>query len=375
VRLTIEPRGPFSLRAAAQFGFGPTEGNAPAFDGVMRLAFPIDGGAGYAGVAMRQPLEHGPLEVESLGDGDGRLVARQLARVLSLDHDGEAFLEVGERDPVIGELQRRYPGERPVLFHSPYEAAAWSVISARRRSAQAAAVRRSIGTELGATFVLDGQEVVAFPQPQRLLEAAELPGLSGEKAERLRTVAGAALDGALDVERLHELGPEASWTAMQALPGIGPFYAGLIVLRAAGLPTPRCRWPSRASWRTWPASTTWRSRRRSSSTPRSPSGGGRFARGRPCSCGSPATGIPAGAPERAGGSGLEQPTRATTTRAPGRPRGGPYSGATGARASPAASSRSRSALCSCGVGSHWATSGSSSALASPKTFRNSVVVR
>ena len=234
MRLTIEPRGPFSLRAAAQFGFGPTEGNAPAFDGVMRLAFPIDGGAGYAGVTVRQPLEHGPLEVESLGDGDGRLVARQLARVLSLDHDGEAFLEVGERDPVIGELQRRYPGERPVLFHSPYEAAAWSVISARRRSAQAAAVRRSIGTELGATFVLDGQEVVAFPQPQRLLEAAELPGLSGEKAERLRTVAGAALDGALDVERLHELGPEASWTAMQALPGIGPFYAGLIVLRAAG---------------------------------------------------------------------------------------------------------------------------------------------
>jgi DNA-3-methyladenine glycosylase II len=181
-RLTIEPRGPFSLRAAAQFAFGPTEGDAPAFDGVMRLAFPIDGGAGYAGVAVRQPLEHGPVEVERHGDGDGRLVARQLARVLSLDHDGEAFLEVGERDPVIGDLQRRYPGQRPVLFHSPYEAAAWSVISARRRSAQAAAVRRGIGLELGATFVLDGQQVVAFPQPQRLLEAAELPGLGGEKA-------------------------------------------------------------------------------------------------------------------------------------------------------------------------------------------------
>ncbi len=233
-RVTIEPRGPFSLRAAAEFGFGPTEGAAPAFDGVMRLAFPIDGGAGYAGVAVRQPLEHGPLEVESQGDGDGRLVARQLARVLSLDHDGEAFLEVGERDPVIGELQRRYPGERPVLFHSPYEAAAWSVISARRHSAQAAAVRRRIAMELGATFVLDGQEVVAFPQPQRLLQAAELPGLGGEKAQRLRAVARAALDGALEIERLHELGPEASWTAMQALPGIGPFYAGLIVLRAAG---------------------------------------------------------------------------------------------------------------------------------------------
>jgi DNA-3-methyladenine glycosylase II len=233
-RLTIEPRGPFSLRAAAQFGFGPTEGRAPAFDGVMRLAFPIDGGSGYAGVAVRQPLEHGPLELELHGGGDAHLVARQIARVLSLDHDGEAFLAVGERDPVIGELQRRHPGERPVLFHSPYEAAAWSVISARRASAQAAAVRQGIGLELGASFELDGQRVVAFPQPQRLLEAAELPGLGGEKAQRLRAVAAAALDDVLDVERLHELGPDAAWTAVQELPGIGPFYAGLIVLRAAG---------------------------------------------------------------------------------------------------------------------------------------------
>jgi DNA-3-methyladenine glycosylase II len=30
------------------------------------------------------------------------------------------------------------------------------------------------------------------------------------------------------------LGPEAAWSALQELPGIGPFYAGLIVLRASG---------------------------------------------------------------------------------------------------------------------------------------------
>jgi DNA-3-methyladenine glycosylase II len=40
---------------------------------------------------------------------------------------------------VIGELQRRLPGLRPVLFHSPYEAAAWAVIVARSGRAQARA--------------------------------------------------------------------------------------------------------------------------------------------------------------------------------------------------------------------------------------------
>jgi DNA-3-methyladenine glycosylase II len=121
-----------------------------------------------------------------------------------------------------------------VLFHSPYEGAAWSVISARRQPSQAAAVRRGLSVALGQTFELRDEQVVAFPQPQRLLEAGGLPGLSGEKAERLRVVARAALDGTLDVAALHELGPAAAWSALQELPGIGPFYAGLVVLRAAG---------------------------------------------------------------------------------------------------------------------------------------------
>lgn len=232
--LTIEPRGPFSLAAAAGFAFGPSQGPAPAFDGAMRLAFPIDGGEGYAGVVARQPLEHGPVRCEVHGGGDPALVERQTARVLSLDHDGDAFLAVGERDRVIGELQGRHPGQRPVLFHSPYEAAAWSVISARRQPAQAAAVRRGLGVALGQTFELAGQQVVAFPQPGRLLETAELAGLGAEKSERLRAISRAALEGALDVASLHAMGPQDAWSALQNLPGIGPFYAGLIVLRAAG---------------------------------------------------------------------------------------------------------------------------------------------
>jgi DNA-3-methyladenine glycosylase II len=232
--LTIVPRGPFSLAAAAGFAFGPSQGRAGAFDGAMRLAFALDGGEGYAGVVVRQPREDGPLECEIHGGGACELVERQLARVLSLDHDGEEFEAVGQRDPLIGELQQRHRGQRPVLFHSPYEAAAWSIISARRQAAQAATVRRAIGLELGRSFELEGEQLVAFPQPERLLDAGELSGLGAAKSERLRAIALAALDGSLDVTRLHQLGPEQAWVALQQLPGIGPFYAGLIVLRAAG---------------------------------------------------------------------------------------------------------------------------------------------
>jgi DNA-3-methyladenine glycosylase II len=235
--LELTFRGSFSLPAGAEFGFGPNEGRRRPFDGAMRLAFPVDGGQGYAGAVVRQEADNGPLAVElELRDGPSPEAALgQISRVLSLDHDGAEFEQVGESDPVLGALQRAHPGQRPVLFHSPYEAAAWAIISARRAAAQAATTRDDLGRQLGETFELAAATTIAFPQPRHLLELGDrFPGLSMSKLTRLRDVAGAALDGQLDVSRLHELGPERAWADLQRLQGVGPFYAGLIVLRASG---------------------------------------------------------------------------------------------------------------------------------------------
>jgi DNA-3-methyladenine glycosylase II len=233
----LPTRGPFSLKAAAEFGFGPNQGRPPAFDGAMRLAFPVDGGRGYAGAVLREPEPDGPVtvELELRGEPDPDVALAQVARVVSLDHDGAAFARVGENDPVIGALQRAHPGQRPVLFHSPYEGAAWAVISARRPAARGAEVRRELSIQLGETFELAGQTVHAFPQPEHLAELGDqFPGLDLEKLIRLRGVAGAGMDGTLDVGHLHEIGPEQAYAVVQALRGLGPFYAGLVVLRATG---------------------------------------------------------------------------------------------------------------------------------------------
>lgn len=228
---TIVPSGPFSLEAAAKFGFGGRLG-APEYDGTMRLAFTVDGNQEQAGVILRQDASgiHG----EVFGARNTDAVKAQVARILSLDHDGEAWEAVGQRDPVIGELQKSHPGQRPVLFHSPYEAAAWSVISARVFQTQAAKVRQTISETHGETFDLDGQSMSAFPQPERLLETAEMPGLTAEKAERLRGIASAALEGQLDPPRLLAMDPDEATAEMLKLKGIGPFYAGLIVIRGTG---------------------------------------------------------------------------------------------------------------------------------------------
>jgi DNA-3-methyladenine glycosylase II len=231
---TLEPTGAFDLSAAASFGFGPTEGADLPARPELALAFCTDDLRGHAGVELRQAAPDEPVEAELHGDADVAAVRRQVARVLSLDHDGEAWAAVGERDPLIGRLQAQYPGMRPVLFHSPWEAACWAVISARRPAAQAARVRDELGARLGATFELLGEERYAFPAPQALLDVAEGPALPEVKARRLREIARAALDGALDQRALIALDPEDAMARLQALPGIGPFYATLIVVRATG---------------------------------------------------------------------------------------------------------------------------------------------
>jgi DNA-3-methyladenine glycosylase II len=230
---TIVPRGDFSLVESALFGFGQRmQASEAQFDGVMRLAFCLDDFSGQVGVELRQD----GAGVHAVVHGAGELAAieRQVARVLSLDHDARGFAEVGRRDPVIGALQAAAPGLRPPLFYSPYEAAVWSVLSARRPGTQMARVRAALSEAHGSTFDVAGEPTAALPTPSQLLAVEEFPRIDADRLERMHGVARAALDGVLDVDRLRALATDAAMNELQRVKGIGPFYATLIAVRAIG---------------------------------------------------------------------------------------------------------------------------------------------
>lgn len=227
---TIVPEGPFSLREAATFGFG--QRLETTWDGVMRLAFCVDGYCEQAGIEVRQ--DEAGVHCVVRGGAKQDVVRRQVARVLSLDHDGAAFARIGERDPVIARLLAAAPGLRPPLFYSPYEAAAWAVLSVRRVPKQIDGVRRRLSEAHGTVFELAGERIAALPTPDQLLVVDAFPGISPDRMTRLHGVARAALDGLLDVSRIHKLGPLAAMEDLQRINGIGPFYSALIVVRASG---------------------------------------------------------------------------------------------------------------------------------------------
>lgn len=231
--LTITPDGAFSLAAAASFGFGPNTGR-PQPDGErMSLAFAADDLVHHAAAFLTQDGD-GVVHCQVFGEADAEQVVHQVRRVLSLDQSGTAWAEVGERDPVIGRLQHEFPGLRPVLFHSPYEAAAWSILSQRRHRTQATAMRRRLSQTYGRTFTLPSGDVEAFPTPAELLAVNSFPGLEPQRIDRLHGIARAALEGLLEPGRLLAMAPEAAMATLVELPGIGPMYGTLILLRSTG---------------------------------------------------------------------------------------------------------------------------------------------
>jgi DNA-3-methyladenine glycosylase II len=238
---TLVPRGPFSLAASIAFleGFTPASYSGVP-DSTLELAFPVEGSWRTAGVRVRQDGDGAvTAEIISPAEPGPDLVAEvrpQVERILSLDVDGSGFPAVGERDPVVGEVQAKYPGLRPVGFWSPYEAAAWTIIGHRIRITQAAAVKARMAEQLGEPVSFGDRVVHAFPAPPRLAELDTFPGLAGRKPEWLRSVARAALDGQLDAARLRAMPPAEALADLKKLPGIGDFSAGLTLLRGAGAP-------------------------------------------------------------------------------------------------------------------------------------------
>ncbi len=196
------------------------------------MAFLVDDWSGVAGLLVRQD-QRGDVHAEmvaSSGTPDLARVQAQLARVLSLDHDATGYAELGARDPVIGRLQQQADHLRPVLFHSPYEAACWAIVSARVQQRQAMRLRAALSDQLE----VDGVALDVWPAPERLLERDAIPGLTAEKVNRLHGIARAALDGELDPDALSALDPDDAVARLQQLRGIGPFWASLIELRAVG---------------------------------------------------------------------------------------------------------------------------------------------
>lgn len=232
-RFVIDAEGPFDFDAALRFVAGwPATSALPSDGRALRFAYCAE--SDWLPIGVTVTAAPGGVAVATTRPA-GPGIRGEVARVLSLDVDGSGFASLGEADPVLGELQRHNPGLRPVCFWSPWEAACWAVIVQRSSMLVASRIKQRIAQRYGAKVMVDGREYPAFPPPVTLVDAGGL-GLPAQKEEWLRGLARAALDGVLTTEHLRALAPEEALAELRALPGVGPFSAGLILIRGAGAP-------------------------------------------------------------------------------------------------------------------------------------------
>jgi DNA-3-methyladenine glycosylase II len=232
-RFTITAEGPFDFGAALRFVEDwPATSALPSDGHALRFAYCAE--SDWLPIGVTVTAAPGGVSVATTRAA-GPAIRAEVARILSLDVDGGGFAKLGDVDPVLGELQARNPGLRPVCFWSPWEAACWAVIVQRSSMLIASRLKQRIAERYGAQVDVDGRTYAAFPPPVTLLDAGGL-GLPAQKEEWLRGLARAALDGLLTTEYLRGLAPEQALAELRELPGVGPFSAGLILIRGAGAP-------------------------------------------------------------------------------------------------------------------------------------------
>ena len=234
---TISPRGPFSLAAAQDFagGFTAGIGGGGVGESAIVMSFPIEGWESSAAVELTQTPDG---IVTATTDADAAAIATvraQAARSLSLDHDGGGWPAIGERDPVIGQLQEQLHHLRPVCFYSAYEAATSFVLGQHISMRQNARIKENLRETLGDRPSLNHDEFPAFPRPQVLLATDEIPGVPQRKVEWLHGLARAAMDGRLDTRMLRAMPYADALAHLRDIPGIGAWTAEAILLRGCGV--------------------------------------------------------------------------------------------------------------------------------------------
>jgi AraC family transcriptional regulator, regulatory protein of adaptative response / DNA-3-methyladenine glycosylase II len=196
---------------------------------------------------LRLPNGHGIVELVPLVDHvrcrltlsdlrDLTAAVNRCRRLLDLDADPVAVDAHLAADDALAPLVAKAPGRRVPRTVDPAELAIRAVlgqqVSTRSARTHAARLVMACGEPLAAA---DGSLTHCFPEPAAVAEAdPAVLAMPARRARTLRTLATALADGSLVID---ESCDRAELTErLVAFPGIGPWTASTIAMRAAGDP-------------------------------------------------------------------------------------------------------------------------------------------
>ena len=195
------------------------------------------------------------IEVENLGsidDPDVRLcircdqardatrvgVGQTVRKVLGLDADPAPLRNLGDMEHTLQSTVLALRGMRPPRFANLFEAFA-NVVPFQQLSLDAGvAIVARLVDRFGQRLEYGARRFHAFPAASAIANAPVQTlrscGLSARKAQVLRSIAGPIESGELSEDELSTMSTDEALSTLAELPGIGPWSAGLVLLRGLG---------------------------------------------------------------------------------------------------------------------------------------------
>jgi AraC family transcriptional regulator of adaptative response / DNA-3-methyladenine glycosylase II len=235
IHLRLARREPFPAAPLLRFiGGRAIPGVEELVDGAYGRTLALPGGPGTVRISDAGTHVRAALRLTDVRDLQ-QAVART-RRLLDLDADPTAVDEVLEQDPDLGPLVRKTPGLRVPGAVDGHELAVRAVVGQQVSVAGARTVAGRIVAALGTPLAEpDGGLTHLFPTAEAMasVDPAQLP-MPAARARCLAGVGAAVAAGEL------ELDPGADRARTRAhllsLPGIGPWTADYLAMRALGDP-------------------------------------------------------------------------------------------------------------------------------------------
>ncbi len=167
-------------------------------------------------------------------------VVALVRRSFDLDTDLTPFRALAKRDALLKPLIAARPYLRLPQLLDPFEGLIRAVLGQQVSVVGASTMTDRLVRMFGAPLAdVQGEPpLFGFPSPQRLADAGadtlRTIGLTNAKAATLHTVSQAVATGRVDLEALRGVPTEQAEATLVALPGIGPWTAQYVRMRALG---------------------------------------------------------------------------------------------------------------------------------------------
>jgi AraC family transcriptional regulator of adaptative response / DNA-3-methyladenine glycosylase II len=187
-------------------------------------------------IPLRKDEDGGRVHITSTVEVKPRELRRLAERLLGLGPELEPFLRKAKRDPLLRHSVALRPGLRVPQFIDPFEATIRAILGQQVSVAGARTMAGRLVAAFGAP--IEGDSLRTFPEPEVMAEAGPTRlatiGLTGAKSRALHSLAEAVAKGLVDWRRLRELPAADAEAALVSLPGIGPWTASYVRMRALG---------------------------------------------------------------------------------------------------------------------------------------------